>query len=95
MGAVGTSSYSLSSDRKVEITKGIEDHTKEQNDNAEKYYVERINKEKDVVDNYQSYLSVGKIKSKEDEWWQYHENAYKSLTAQYNFFLKERQRLGK
>ena len=95
MGAVGTLSYSLSSDEKAKITKGIEDHTKEQNDNAEIFYITNIDKEKEIVNNYQSYLLSGKIKSKDDEWWQHHENTYKNLTAQYNFFLKERKRLGK
>ena len=85
----------LTQDRKTRITNGIETHTKEQNDRAEQQYLNYIKREKEIISNYDNYIKIGYIKSKNDEWWKGHEDNYNSLQAQLKFFRKERRRLKK
>lgn len=86
---------SLTEDIKTRITNGIDTHTKEQNDRAEQFYLNNIEKQKEVISNYDNYIKIGHIKSKNDKWWKYHEDTYNSLQAQLKFFRKERRRLKK
>lgn len=85
----------LYNERKQTIIDGIKNHTSQQNDRAETFYKNNIAKEKDIIDNYSKYVQIGKIKDKNDPWWQYHEDTYKSLVAQYDFFKKERKKQGR
>ena len=99
MGAVGaskgTSGFKLSKADMTKITSGIQSHTSEQIDGAEENYKNYIAKQKNILDNYKNYVAIGKIKNKQDEWWQGHQESYDSLVAQYDFFKKERKRLNK
>lgn len=85
----------LTQDTKTRITNGIETHTKEQNDKAEQSYLNNIERQKEIISNYDNYIKTGYIKSKNDEWWKNHEDTYNSLQAQLKFFRKERRRLKK
>lgn len=78
---------------KKKITDGIKTHTKEQNDRAENSYLESIGKERNIIENFNSYVKIGYIKSKSDSWWIGHEITYNNLKAKYDFFKKERKRL--
>ena len=92
-GRSGGGEQILSPGDKERITKGIETHTKAENDGAETRYKENIEKEKNIIDNYDNYIRIGKIKSRNDEWWQSHESTYNALKSQLSFFRKERKRL--
>ena len=96
-GSSGASSGAsrLSTAEKQRITNGIASHTESQNNSAMRYYEERVEREQRVIDNYDSYIRIGYIKSKSDPWWLDHEKSLESLKAQYDFFRKERKRLGR
>lgn len=85
----------LSTAEKQRITNGIASHTESQNDSAMRYYEKRIEREQRVIDNYDGYIRSGYIKGKSDPWWVDHEKSLESLKAQYDFFQKERKRLGR
>lgn len=85
----------LSKEERASITKNIETHNKADNDKAESNLKMWYERQKNIVDNYESYVKTGKIKGKEDEWWKERESSYNSLKAQYEFFKKERKRLGR
>ncbi len=86
---------SLTQDVKSRITNGIDTHTKEQNDKAEQSYLNKIERQKEIISNYDNYVKIGYIKGKNDEWWKYHEDTYNFLRAKLKFFREERRRLKK
>lgn len=88
-------SVRLSTAKKTEITQGIVNHTSAQNDKADASYQSTISREKNILDNYDVYVRMGRIRDKTDEWWQYHQETYDTLIAQYDYFKRERERLKK
>lgn len=86
---------SLSVERKRQFTAGIKNHTKEQNDAAQKQLEQRLEKEYKIVQNAADYIRTGHIKDRNDPWFQLHVESYNALNAQLKFFKKERKRLGK
>lgn len=80
----------LSKGRKEEIRNSIKNHTSSENDGADKTFQRYIN----FVDNLEI-IKLGTIKNKNDEWYQDYVKAYKSLKAQYDYFLKQRKKLQK
>ena len=94
----GTSSgktASLPMADKIRITKGILSHTPQQNDGAMNQMQRYIDREQDVIDNYQMYVRVGKIKGRNDPWWVGHEQSLAKLKAKMAFMKQERKRLGR
>ena len=85
----------LTNKQKENIKSGIRTHTKEANGRAESYYKQRMDKEKEVIDNLENYIKSGHIKSKNDKWFKGHEDSYKSLKKQYDYFRKERKKQGR
>lgn len=99
MGGRGASSgllgKGLSPTERASLTKGIKSHTKEENDKAESRLERNLHKELEVVKNAQTYISLGKIKDTNDQWFQEHVRSAKELSAQLKFFRQQRKRLNK
>lgn len=93
-GASGLSGSSISAKEKKKITDDIINHTKEQNDGAANFYISAIANEKNSLEGYKKAEKAGLIR-RDDQRWEYHEGAYKSLVSRYDFFKKERKRLNK
>lgn len=93
--AKGGGGGGLSKSEKTKITSDIEAHTKSQNDSAESNYKRWIEQEENIINNYDKYKKVGFVKNKKDKWWVDHKNTYDSLKSKYEYFKKERKRLGK
>lgn len=85
----------LSAVQKLQITKGIENHSSEATDKAMSGLQERIAKEQKIIANYDKYVKIKYITGKTDPWWVGHKDTLATLKAQYAFFKKERKRLGK
>ncbi len=85
----------VSAERKKQLRNGIATHTKAENDRAERYIEESLQKEKNIVSNADSYIRVGHIRSRNDPWFQGHVESYNSLKAQLSYFRKERKRQGR
>lgn len=88
-------SNALSAVQKLQITKGIETHSSEATDRAMASLQASIQKEQNIINNYDKYVKVGYIMGKTDPWWIGHKDNLAGLKAQYAFFQKERKRLGK
>lgn len=84
----------ISQERKAQITSGIMSHSTADNDRAAQSYESRINKEQNIVDNADAYIKMGIIQSTKDTWYREHVDALRSLSAQYEYFKKERARIG-
>ena len=99
MGGRGASSglfgKGLSSEKRARLTKGIEGHTKEENDKAESRLEHNLRKETEIVKNAQAYIAMGKIDDTNDPWFQGHVQTSKELAAQLKYFRQQRKRLNK
>ena len=92
-GSGGGGGGNVSDSMKQQLTNGIMNHGSAANDRAQKGMEDNIAKERNIVNNYSQYRKSGYISGRNDPWYVGHVNTLNSLTAQLNFFKKERKRL--
>ena len=84
----------LSQEEKQRTTKGIQTHSSAENDSAQRGIENYIAREQKIVDSYDNYKRIGKIKSRDDPWFKGHLDSLNSLKAKLAYFKKERKRRG-
>lgn len=95
MGTCHGGASAVSKTERNKIASGIANHTKEENDRAQKSYERYISNAEKKVNDLDEYIKSGHIKSAKDPWYQDIVKSYKALTAQYNVFKSERKKQGR